>query len=149
MIHMVDITGKPEVYREARAEGFIKLKSSTIKAIEEGRVPKGDVVTVAKVAAINAVKMTSSLVILSHPIPITSIDVDVEFIGSSLKVSVTVRSESKTGVELEALVGVAAALINIFDMVKPLEKDEYGLYPESLIYDIRVVSKVKSSESKL
>ncbi|MBS7248898.1 MAG: cyclic pyranopterin monophosphate synthase MoaC [Candidatus Bathyarchaeia archaeon] len=146
---MVDITGKPEVYREARAEGFIKLKSSTIKAIEEGRVPKGDVVTVAKVAAINAVKMTSSLVILSHPIPITSIDVDVEFIGSSLKVSVTVRSESKTGVELEALVGVAAALINIFDMVKPLEKDEYGLYPESLIYDIRVVSKVKSSESKL
>lgn len=149
MIHMVDITGKPEVYREARAEGFIKLKSSTIKAIEEGRVPKGDVVTVAKVAAINAVKMTSSLVILSHPIPITSIDVDVEFIGSSLKVSVTVRSESKTGVELEALVGVAAALINIFDMVKPLEKDEYGLYPESLIYDIRVVSKVKSSEPKL
>ncbi|MEM4461347.1 MAG: cyclic pyranopterin monophosphate synthase MoaC [Candidatus Bathyarchaeia archaeon] len=146
---MVDITGKPEVYREARAEGFIKLKSSTIKAIEEGRVPKGDVVTVAKVAAINAVKMTSSLVILSHPIPITSIDVDVEFIGSSLKVSVTVRSESKTGVELEALVGVAAALINIFDMVKPLEKDEYGLYPESLIYDIRVVSKVKSSEPKL
>lgn len=149
MIHMVDITGKPEVYREARAEGFIKLKPSTIKAIKEGRVPKGDVVTVAKIAAINAVKMTPNLIVLSHPIPITGIDVDVECIDSSLKVSVTVRSESKTGVELEALVGVAAALINIFDMVKPLEKDEYGLYPESLIYDIRIVSKVKSGESKL
>ncbi|MEM2739856.1 MAG: cyclic pyranopterin monophosphate synthase MoaC [Candidatus Bathyarchaeia archaeon] len=146
---MVDITSKPEVYREAKAEGFIKLKPSTIKAIDEGRAPKGDVLTVARIAAINAVKMTPRLIMLSHPIPITGVDVDIEPSSSSLKVSVTVRSESKTGVELEALVGVTAALINIFDMVKPLEKDEYGLYPETLIYGVRVVGKVKGGESKL
>ena len=149
MASMVDITGKPEVYREARAEGFIKLRSSTIKAIEEGKVPKGDVLTVARIAAINAVKMTPRLIMLSHPIPITGVDVDIEPSSSSIKVSVTVKSESKTGVELEALIGVAAALINIFDMVKPLEKDEHGVYPETLIYGIRVVSKVKGGESKL
>jgi len=149
MASMVDITGKPEVYREARAEGFIKLRPSTIKAISEGRIPKGDVLTVAKIAAINAVKMTPRLIMLSHPIPITGVNVDIEPSNSSLKVSVTVRSESKTGVELEALVGVTAALINIFDMVKPLEKDEYGLYPETLIYGIKVVGKVKDGESKL
>ncbi|MCS7113632.1 MAG: cyclic pyranopterin monophosphate synthase MoaC [Nitrososphaerota archaeon] len=146
---MVDITGKPEIYREARAEGFIKLKPSTIEAIVEGRVRKGDVITVARIAAINAVKMTPRLIVLSHPIPITGVDVSIEPSSSSLKVYVTVRSESKTGVELEALVGVTAALLNIFDMVKPLEKDEHGLYPETLIYGVRVIGKVKGGESKL
>lgn len=149
MASMVDITGKPEIYREAKAEGFIKLKPSTIEAIVEGRVRKGDVITVARIAAINAVKMTPRLIVLSHPIPITGVDVSIEPSSSSLKVSVTVRSESKTGVELEALVGVTAALLNIFDMVKPLEKDEHGLYPETLIYGVRVIDKVKGGESKL
>lgn len=146
MASMVDITGKPEVYREAEAEGFIKLKPSTIRLLAKGETPKGDPFTVAKVAAINAVKMTPQIVMLAHPIPVTDVKVDLKIVeSSSVKATVTVKSTSKTGVELEALTGVFTALLNIFDMVKPLEKDENGLYPESLIYGLRVTRKVKKS----
>jgi len=144
-VEMVDITGKSEVYREAVAEGFIRVRPETISAMVEGRVPKGDVSTAAQLAAINAVKKTPELILLAHPIPVTSVDVKIEPLEESVKVTVTVRATAKTGVELEALTGVMAALLTIFDMCKQLEKDEGGQYPSTVITDIRVIRKVKAT----
>jgi len=141
---MVDITEKRKEYREAVAEGVIKLKPETVKLIREGRVEKGDVFTVSNVAAINAVKKTPDLLPLCHNIPVTHVSVDYEILGEDrIKVSVTVKTTAKTGVEMEALTGVALALLNIWDMVKKYEKDEKGQYPETWIEHIRVVLKTK------
>ena len=144
---MVDITGKQEVYREARAEGFIRLKPETVKAIVHGKIPKGDVLTAAQLACINAVKKTPELVLLAHPIPITSVSVSVKPVEGGVEASVTVKAVSKTGVELEALTGVMAALLTVFDMCKQLEKDEKGQYPSTVITDIKVTWKMKAGES--
>ncbi|ADI31931.1 cyclic pyranopterin monophosphate synthase MoaC [Staphylothermus hellenicus] len=141
---MIDITGKEIVYREAIAEGIIKLKPDTVRRIREGRVEKGDVLTVSRIAAIQAVKKTPDLIPLCHNIPITHVDVDYEFIDNDkIKVVVKVKTTAKTGVEMEALTGVSTALLNIWDMVKKYEKDENGQYPETWIEKIRVVSKIK------
>jgi len=140
---MVDITGKPPVYREAVAKGRIRLKPSTIRLIKEGRVEKGDVGSVARIAAILAVKKTPEIVPLCHPIPITGVDVMVGLDESIVEVEVRVRTTAKTGVEMEALTGVTAALLAVWDMVKKYEKDEAGQYPYTRIEDVRVVGKVK------
>lgn len=144
-ISMVDITTKPDVIRIAKAEGTITLKKKTLKAIEEKQIKKGDVLTAAKLAAINAVKKTPELVLLAHPIPITAIDVTAEIDEkqSTVKLATEVQSIGKTGVELEAIAGVMAGLLNIFDMCKYLEKDEQGQYDTTEISDIRVIEKVK------
>ena len=141
---MIDITGKEVVYREAVAEGVIRLKPETIKRIREGRVEKGDVLTVSRIAAINAVKKTPDLLPLCHNIPITHVNVEYEFIAEDkLKVRVVVKSTAKTGVEMEALTGASIALLNIWDMVKKYEKDEKGQYPDTWIEYVRVVKKIK------
>lgn len=145
-VKMVDISEKPEVYREATARGFIRLRRETVEAVVEGRVPKGDVITVAKTAAILAVKRTWEIIPLCHPIPITAVDVDIETKEEGLEVTVTVRSSGKTGVEMEALTGVSVALLTIWDMVKALEKDERGQYPATAIEEIRVVEKLKKPD---
>uniref|UniRef100_A0A7C4B8I4 Probable cyclic pyranopterin monophosphate synthase n=1 Tax=Thermofilum pendens TaxID=2269 RepID=A0A7C4B8I4_THEPE len=145
-VKMVDVTEKPEVYREATARGFIRLKKETIKAILEGEVPKGDVITVAKAAAILAVKRTWELIPLCHPIPITAVDVGIKVEEEGLEVVVTVKSSGKTGVEMEALTGASIALLTIWDMVKALEKDERGQYPTTAIEGIRVVEKLKKPD---
>jgi cyclic pyranopterin phosphate synthase len=143
-IKMVDITSKGEVYREAEAQGLIVLKPETVSAIKEGRVPKGDVITAAQLAAINAVKKTPDLILLAHPIAsITSIDVKLKVVERGVEATVTVKSIAKTGVELEALVGVMAALLTVFDMCKQFEKDEEGQYPLTKITDVRVTRKIK------
>ncbi len=143
-ISMVDITSKPVVHREAIAEGCIRLRRETIELIKRGRIEKGDVFSIATVAAILAVKKTPELIPLTHNIPITSVKVDYEFIDEeTIKVRVHVKTDAKTGVEMEALVGLVTALVTIWDMVKKYEKDEKGQYPYTRISDIRVVSKVK------
>ncbi|MET1160667.1 MAG: cyclic pyranopterin monophosphate synthase MoaC [Thermoprotei archaeon] len=143
---MVDITGKEEVYREAVAEGIIRLKPETIERIRSGRVEKGDVLTVSRIAAIQAVKKTPEILPLCHNIPVTHVDVEYEFVDKNrLLVRVRVKTTAKTGVEMEALTGVSAALLNIWDMVKKYEKDEQGQYPDTWIEYIRVVSKIKGS----
>lgn len=141
---MVDIGAKPVVPRMARASGFIRLRPETLKAIKAGKVPKGDVLAVAQTAAILAIKRTPELVPLTHPIPITGSDVKFKVERSGIRVMVEVRSSGKTGVEMEALVGVASALLTIWDMVKGLEKDRAGQYPTTSVDEIRVVKKVKS-----
>ncbi len=141
---IIDVTRKPEVYREAKASGIIKLKPSTVELIYRGEVEKGDVLTTARVAAILAVKNTPQIIPHCHPIPYTGIEVDFEKLSEErIRVYVTVRTTWKTGVEMDALTGVMAALLTIWDMVKKYEKDEKGLYPDTFIESVRVEEKVK------
>ena len=141
---MVDITGKPSVHRIATATGLIRLKETTIGAIRSFQIKKGDVISTARVAAILAIKDTPRLIPFCHQIPITAADVMFDVQTTAVRATVTVTSVGKTGVEMEALAGVSAALLNVWDMVKYLEKDDTGNYPSTEIYDIRVVEKRKS-----
>jgi len=140
---MIDVTGKDEIYREATATGFIRLKPSTLDAIKRGLVEKGDVISVSTIAAILGVKETPRLLPLTHNIPITGVNVDFSILEDGIRVYVTVKTTAKTGVEMEALTGAVMALLNIWDMVKKYEKDEAGQYPSTVITDIRVVEKKK------
>jgi cyclic pyranopterin phosphate synthase len=140
---MVNITDKPPAHRTATAVGKIRLKGSTIEAIKSGEIKKGDALTTARIAAILAVKDTPRIIPMCHPISITGVDVDFNMEHEAVTAIVTVASVGKTGVEMEALTGVAAALLNIWDMVKYLEKDETGNYPEAEIKEIRVLVKRK------
>lgn len=141
---MVDVGGKGEVTRVARAEGFIRLSPSTLRLVVEGMVEKGDVFTVSKVAAILAVKKTPDILPLCHNIPITHVDVVFDVVGEDgIRVETTVKAVARTGVEMEALVGTSVALLTIWDMVKKYEKNEEGQYPRTRIEYIRVIEKVK------
>jgi len=140
---MVDISGKEIVYREAMARGRIRLRRETIKLIRKKRIEKGDVYEAAKIACINSVKSTSNILPYCHPINITHIGFDMDIEDEYVEVSVTVKAFERTGVEMEALTGVAAALLTIWDMVKKYEKDESGNYPYTAIKDIFVVRKIK------
>ena len=141
---MVDVTSKPEVYREAKAKGTIKLKSETITLIREGKIEKGDPFQVAKVAGILAAKSTSSLIPLCHPLPLTNVEVELHIVNDSkVEVEATVKTKAQTGVEMEALVAASTALLTVWDMTKQYEKNAKGQYPHTNIQDIRVVSKVK------
>jgi cyclic pyranopterin phosphate synthase len=143
-VHMVDVSGKPDSQREAVATGFIKLKKSTIELIRGGKIEKGNVLDVSSVSAILGVKKTPELLPLTHNIPISNVKVDFNIEEEGIRVYVTVKTTAKTGVEMEALMGATAALLNIWDMVKKYEKDEKGQYPETVITDVRVLSKVKT-----
>jgi len=143
MVQTVDISAKPEVPRMARASGFIRLKPETLKKIKAGEVPKGDVLSVAQTAAILAAKRTPELIPLAHQIPITGTDVKLKMERHGIRVTVEVKGTGRTGVEMEALVGAASALMTIWDMVKGLEKDKAGQYPKTSIEDIRILRKVK------
>lgn len=140
---MVDITDKPPVHRTATAMGLIRLKGSTIEAIRSGNIKKGDALTTARIAAILAIKDTPRLIPMCHPIPITGVEVHFDIEPETVRVTVTVTSLGKTGVEMEALAGVSAALLNIWDMVKYLEKDATGNYPETEMDEIKVLEKRK------
>ena len=148
---MVDISEKDVIGRRAVATGRISLSADTVAAIDAGSARKGNVFATARVAAILAVKETPSIIPMCHQIPITSIDVDFEIMdgaggaygANEIAATVEVRSVGRTGVEMEALCGVSACLLTIWDMVKSAEKDESGNYPDTAISDIRVVEKVK------
>jgi cyclic pyranopterin phosphate synthase len=140
---MVDIGEKDVVRRKAIASGRIVLGKRSLDAIRSGTVRKGDVLEAAKITAIQAVKSTPDIIPYCHPIPIESVKVDFELSNDSLSCTVEVIAHYKTGVEMEALTGVSAALLTIWDMVKYLEKDEKGQYPSTRIADIEVVTKEK------
>jgi len=146
---MVDITGKLEVHREATAKGQIKLRKETVARIKEGRVEKGDPLYAAKIAGILAAKKTSSLVPLCHPIPLTNVKIDLRIVDeNTVEATSTVKTKAQTGVEMEALVAAAAALLTVWDMTKQYEKDAEGQYPFTAIRDIRVTRKVKEKEDE-
>jgi len=140
---MVDISHKEIVMREAKAIGKIVLKKETIELIKKNAIEKGDVITIAKIAAIQAIKHTSEIIPLCHPIPIEHISIEFNIKENEIEVLSSVRTNAKTGVEMEALTGASVALLTIWDMVKKYEKDEKGQYPNTLIKEIRVIEKSK------
>lgn len=142
-IRQVDISGKRAVRRRAVARGFIKLRPETIERIRSGEVEKGDPLQIARVAGINAAKLTPLLLPLCHPLRIEHASVDLEIKDCGVEVVATVTATEKTGVEMEALTAAAIALLNIWDAIKAYEKDERGQYPETLIREVRVVEKEK------
>ena len=143
---MVDVTEKDSVPRTAEAVGRIILREKTIKAIMGGKIKKGNPLGVAEVACIQAVKGTPYLLPMCHQIPLTSVNAEFTVGEDNVEVRCRVSATYKTGVEMEALTGVSIALINIWDMVKYLEKDEEGQYPTTMITGVRVVEKKKGEK---
>jgi len=147
-VSMVDVTAKPEVYREAKAKGTIKLKPETIRLIKAGKIEKGDPFEVAKVAGILAAKNTSSMIPLCHPLPLTGVEVKLKIVDDSkVEAETTVKTRAQTGVEMEALAAAATALLTVWDMTKQYEKDADGQYPSTSIQDLHVVNKVKEKQA--
>lgn len=147
---MVDVTAKPEVHREATAKGQIKLKAETIRLLKDGKIEKGDPFNITKVAGILAAKNTSSLIPLCHPLPLTSVTVDLKITDdSTVEVEATVKTKAQTGVEMEALVAVSIALLTVWDMTKQYEKNARGQYPGTVIENVQVVRKLKEPQSRV
>lgn len=119
---MVDVSGKLPTQRTALAEGVIKLGDAVMKILTGGNSPKGNVLNTAIVAGIQAVKKTSELIPMCHPLPLQGVDIRFEFSGNDLKCFCTVSAEAKTGFEMEALVGVTTALLTVYDMLKAVDK---------------------------
>lgn len=121
---MVDVTGKEITTRTASAEGSIRVSEEIIEAIKNGSVEKGDVLGVARVAGIMAAKRTPELIPMCHPLLINkcSVDFRIDELAKTVTAVCTVRTDGKTGVEMEALTGVSVALLTIYDMCKALDK---------------------------
>ena len=121
---MVDVSGKEPTYRTAVAQGKILVSEEILQAVLEQKVKKGDVLGVARVAGIMAVKQTSSIIPMCHPLMIQKCSVDFQVLlgEQAIQAVCTVKTEGKTGVEMEALHGVSAALLTIYDMCKSVDK---------------------------
>ncbi len=133
---MVDVGEKPISHRIARAKGQIILKLATLELIKKGLTKKGDVLTVAKIAGIQAAKKTSDLIPLCHPLILNKIDVDLKLDDDlpGIQIEAMAITDGKTGVEMEALTAVSVAALTIYDMVKAVEKS-------AIIGNIRLVEK--------
>ena len=121
---MVDVSEKPISVRSALASGAISMESSTLKAIQDNTLKKGDVIPVARLAGLQAAKRTADLIPLCHPLPLSGIDVRVTIDESlpGLRVEGFVRTTAQTGVEMEALTAVSVALLTIYDMAKAIDR---------------------------
>jgi len=121
---MVDVAGKDETHRVAVAAGRIRMQPATLELVRSGTAKKGDVLGVARVAAIMAAKRTSELVPLCHPVPLTSVTVDFEIdaAASAVECRATVECTARTGVEMEALTAVQVGLLTIYDMCKAVDR---------------------------
>ncbi len=133
---MVDVGKKPSTDRWAVAKGEVILSKATLNTAQSGDLKKGDLTAAAEMAGVMAAKKTSDLVPLCHPLPLTHIEVNVDFSDSlpGIEIEATVRAQAKTGVEMEALVAVSVAALTVYDMVKSLEKG-------ARITNIRLVEK--------
>ena len=122
--HMVDVSAKAETHRIARASGVIRMQAATLALIESGSAKKGDVLGVARIAAIQAAKRTSDLIPLCHPLPITRVAVEFELdpADSSVRCTAQVETLGRTGVEMEALTAVQVGLLTIYDMCKAADR---------------------------
>ncbi len=122
--HMVDVGDKRITRRHAVAEGWIRLSPQALEAVVERRARKGDVLAVAQLAGIQGAKRTSDLVPLCHPLPLSGVDVDlvVDEEASLVRVTARARADWRTGVEMEALTAVSAALLTVYDMLKAVDR---------------------------
>ncbi len=131
---MVDVSAKAVTAREAVATGTITMSAEALAAIHDGRVAKGDVLAVARIAGIQAAKRTSDLIPLCHPLGLSSVVVDFERIENGLRATATARTSGQTGVEMEAMTAAAVALLTVYDMAKAIDK-------AMVIGEIRLLSK--------
>ncbi len=122
--HMVDVSAKAETHRVARASGTIRMLPATLALIQSGTAKKGDVIGVARIAAIQAAKRTSELIPLCHPLPITrvAVDFDIDTVDSSVRCTAQVETLGRTGVEMEALTAVQVGLLTVYDMCKAADR---------------------------
>ena len=134
---MVDVSGKPMSARTAVAKGKIKLQRKTLDLISKDRIAKGNVFATARLAGIQAAKQTANLIPLCHTLPLGDVKIDIVASRDGAEVTCTARTVAQTGVEMEALTGVAVALLTIYDMCKAVDK-------KMQIADVRLIKKTKS-----
>ncbi len=138
---MVDVSGKPLSVRTAVAIGKIRLRSETLDLISKDQMVKGNVLATARIAGIQAAKQTAQLIPLCHTLPLGEVKIDIVASNEGAEVKCTARTIAQTGVEMEALTGVAIALLTIYDMCKAVDK-------EMTISDIRLISKTKEKPQR-
>ncbi len=134
---MVDVSHKPEQVRVAKAKGFIKLQPETVALIRDNKMKKGDVLTVAEIAGIQAAKKNSELIPLCHPLPLSKVEVKTELKEDGVAVETMAKCIGQTGVEMEALMAASVALLTIYDMCKAVDK-------KMVLTDITLVEKTKT-----
>jgi cyclic pyranopterin phosphate synthase len=144
-VDMVDVGAKPDSARRAVARGEIGLAEATIAAIREDQVGKGNVLATARIGAVQAVKHTWETIPMCHHIPISNVETDFAIESDRVILTVAVETTGKTGCEMESLEGVTTGLNTVWDMVKAIEKDAEGQYPNTGIENVRVVEKEKRS----
>jgi cyclic pyranopterin monophosphate synthase len=120
---MVDVSAKPVSYREAVASGRIELKPATLELIASDRIAKGNVFATARIAGIQAAKQTGQLIPLCHPLSLSHVEIGLMSRETFIEATCTARTTAQTGVEMEALTGVAVALLTIYDMCKAVDKE--------------------------
>ena len=120
--HMVEVGAKAETARTAIASGTIKMARATAAAVAGGRIGKGDVLGVARLAGIQAAKRTADLIPLCHPLRITGVDLELHVATNAVHITATVRAFDRSGVEMEALTAVSAAALTIYDMCKAIDR---------------------------
>jgi cyclic pyranopterin phosphate synthase len=120
--HMVDVGAKPESERVAIASGVVLMEIETANAVRNGTIGKGDVLGVARIAAIQAAKQTSDIIPLCHPLRLTGVDVDLRVANNAVYIMATVRAFDRSGVEMEALAAVMAAALTVYDMCKAIDR---------------------------
>lgn len=133
---MVNVAAKPDQQRRAVAAGRVRCRRETIALLKKQALPKGDVLAVAKIAGIQAAKVTSALIPLCHPLPLHFIDLQFKVAGDAVEIRAEAVTTGKTGVEMEALAAVSVAALAIYDMCKAVDKS-------MVIEAIHVVEKVK------
>jgi cyclic pyranopterin monophosphate synthase len=131
---MVDVSAKPVTVRDAIARGRVEISAAAMRIVRAGDLPKGAVAEVARIAGITAAKRTHEAIPLCHPLALSHVDVDVTARGRGFDIEARVRTEARTGAEMEALHAVAVAALTVYDMVKAVDK-------EMTISDIRLVRK--------
>jgi cyclic pyranopterin phosphate synthase len=135
-VKMVDVTEKPSTQREAIAIGSVHMKPATLKLIKDKKMPKGDVLCVARIAGIAAAKKTGDLIPMCHPLNITAVNININPDSSKNKIDIEaeVKVTGQTGVEMEALTAVSVAALTIYDMCKAVDK-------EMVVFDIMLIEK--------
>lgn len=119
---MVDVSEKEITKRIAVADGFVRIRPDVLKQITDGNMPKGDVLSTAKIAGIQAAKKTGELIPMCHPLGLDHVDIDFEIVADGIKITATAIVNAKTGVEMEALTAVSVAALTIYDMCKSADK---------------------------
>jgi cyclic pyranopterin monophosphate synthase len=132
--HMVDVSAKDVTVRSATAVGRVLLSAAAVAAMRGGTVPKGDALSVARIAAIQAAKRTPELIPLAHPIGVHGVEVDLVVVDEGVDLTATVRTADRTGVEMEALTAVSVGALTLIDMVKAVDR-------HARITDVRVTAK--------